>query len=300
MRQKKGKLFLSLLCAAALLTTGVSFHSEALADTGDSLLQPVRVYGTVNHAEEGRISITRQDGSFAGQELIITVSEKTRVLDAVNGFPAALNTIQNGETIYAYIGPAMTMSLPPISNGELILCKIPADYRVPEYITVDTLTMNKDGVSGTIVSADGVTYTIPADCRILPYLTRNIVTLGDLTKGRSCLIWLDSTGSTAEKIVAFAKSASENPELTDGPGSTIQKFGWHSESGNWYYYGKDGLQKGWLLDNGCWYYLNPETGIMQTGFLTIDGKTWYLNEDGRMETAPVTFTPNENGELIKS
>ena len=51
------------------------------------------------------------------------------------------------------------------------------------------------------------------------------------------------------------------------------------------------------MDGGDWYYLNPETGLMVTGFLTLEGKTYYLQEDGRMLTQPKTFTPDENGVL---
>ena len=49
--------------------------------------------------------------------------------------------------------------------------------------------------------------------------------------------------------------------------------------------------------DGLWYYMDPATGIMQTGFLTLDGKTYYLQEDGSMLTEPKVFTPDESGAL---
>ncbi|RGM01948.1 hypothetical protein DXC39_17645 [Hungatella hathewayi] len=74
--------------------------------------------------------------------------------------------------------------------------------------------------------------------------------------------------------------------------------GWSSQDGSWYYYDSTGsLHKGWLNDNGNWYYLNPETGVMQTGFLTVDGKTYYLQENGKMLTKAKTFTPDASGAL---
>lgn len=295
MHQKRSKLFLTMLCAAAVLTAGISFQSKA--DTEAKAPSSVRIYGTVNQAEKDRISIARQDGDFAGQELIITISDETRVLDAVTGFGVAPDTLKSGDPIYAYISPAMTLSLPPMSHGEMILCNIPADFKVPDYITVENLSLNSDGVSGTIQSADGATYTIPADCQILPYLTRNIEVLQNLTKGRTCLIWTDAASNNAYKIVAFARSASDASENAEGPGGTVKKFGWAEKDGNWYFYGQNGLQKGWLQDGGDWYYLDPDTGAMKTGFLTVNGQTYYLNSDGRMLTAPKTFTPDENGAL---
>lgn len=291
MRKLTGGLLLSLFCVTAALTAG--FSIQAKADAASAVPSSIRVYGTVNQAGDNRISINRQDGDFAGQELIITVSEETKVLDAVNGFPAALDTLKSGDTVYAYIGPAMTMSLPPMTNGELILCGIPADYKVPEYITVDTLTVNSDSVSGTIKADNGTTYTVPADCQVLPYLTRNIVRLPDLTKRRKCLIWTRPDSDTAVKIVAFAASAGDiDPE------DAVKPYGWSLQDGSWYFYDHSGnLHKGWLNDNGDWYYLNPDTGIMQTGFLTLEGKTYFLQDNGKMLTKARTFTPDENGVL---
>ncbi|MCI8454534.1 MAG: hypothetical protein HFE84_07960 [Lachnospiraceae bacterium] len=57
------------------------------------------------------------------------------------------------------------------------------------------------------------------------------------------------------------------------------------------------MKTGWLLENGDWYYFSPETGVMQTGFLTLEGKTYYLTENGKMLTKQKTFVPDENGVL---
>lgn len=69
------------------------------------------------------------------------------------------------------------------------------------------------------------------------------------------------------------------------------------EDGRWYFYEQNQVKKGWLLDGEDWYYLNPENGQMQTGFVTLDGKTYFLQEDGRMLTEARVFTPDENGAL---
>ena len=100
MKKLTGSLLLSLLCVTAVFASGFAFRSKADTGTAPS---SVRIYGTVNQTSDGRLSISRQDGDFAGQELIINVSEETRILDAVNGYPVALDTLKNGETIYAYI-----------------------------------------------------------------------------------------------------------------------------------------------------------------------------------------------------
>ena len=56
------------------------------------------------------------------------------ILDAVNGYPVLLDDLEDGSTVYAYVGPAMTMSLPPQATAHLILANIPEDFGVPQYV----------------------------------------------------------------------------------------------------------------------------------------------------------------------
>ena len=87
------------------------------------------------------------------------------------------------------------------------------------------------------------------------------------------------------------------------------KTGWIYEDGNWYYLNKLGnfgddsynplpigeVAKGWTQDfhvtfgidrskPAPWYYLDPETGIMQTGWKQIGNKWYYLRSSGAMAT----------------
>ena len=87
------------------------------------------------------------------------------------------------------------------------------------------------------------------------------------------------------------------------------KTGWIYEDGNWYYLNKLGnsgddsyyplpigeIAKGWTQDfhvtfgidrskPAPWYYLDPETGIMQTGWKELGNKWYYLRSSGAMAT----------------
>lgn len=47
------------------------------------------------------------------------------------------------------------------------------------------------------------------------------------------------------------------------------------------------MTTGWLRDNDRWYYLNPRQDIgvegeMVTGWLDLEGRSYYLNFDGSM------------------
>lgn len=78
------------------------------------------------------------------------------------------------------------MSLPPQTSGEVLIAKIPADMKAPEYITVKSMTADADG-NWKLVSTAGTEYAVAADCRIMPYLTRQIVSLEDVAQGDTCL-----------------------------------------------------------------------------------------------------------------
>lgn len=87
------------------------------------------------------------------------------------------------------------------------------------------------------------------------------------------------------------------------------KTGWIYEDGQWYYLNKLGnsgddsyyplpigeIAKGWTQDfhvifgidrskPAPWYYLDPETGIMQTGWKQLGNKWYYLRSSGAMAT----------------
>lgn len=108
-----------LSASGAVITAGES--RQALETEGEQDVAPefVGVWGPVLRVTEDRIYIDNiSDHSMKG-EIAITISpDYSRVVEAVNGYPVALGDLKEGDFIYAYLGPAMTMSLPPIANGK--------------------------------------------------------------------------------------------------------------------------------------------------------------------------------------
>lgn len=283
---------LACLCAATFLTVGVPGTAQA----SSSRLDPVRVWGPVTKTEAGGediklLFLNNQSGlSFTG-ELQITVSNVyTRVLDATTGMPFPYENIRTGDTAYVYIGPALPSSLTPMANASLALCNIPAGYRVPEYLTVESLSWNSAKTQASLTATNGNVYTIPSDCQTVPYLSSNIVTIDDLTPGVSCLLWCDEN-NLSSRIINFSKPGVPIEQLPMDPG-------WQKINNTWYYYNSDGtMAHGWVTDHDKQYYFDLNSGIMHTGFLTLDGNTYYFTEDGSLLTEPRMFTPDENGAL---
>ena len=191
-------------------TTEADTAAESAADNvedmnGQDALQSLRIYGPVTKQEDGRLSIDNQSDMSISGEIILNVSEEyTYILDAVTGLPLKEEDIKDGDTIYVYIGPAMTMSLPPMTNADVIFANIPADAKVPDYIEVQPLVTDAATSKSVLTAADGTEYTVESDCNIFPYLTRNIVTLDDLTQGRKCVVWSDEDNA-ALQIMVFAE-----------------------------------------------------------------------------------------------
>lgn len=125
---------------AATVVEAVTGPIENMEETPNEELQPVRIYGSASHMEDGRLSIDNRSGVSAEGEIILNISqESTLILDAVSGTPLTLEDIQDGETIYAYIGPAMTMSLPPMTNAAIIL---PIFLRILRYLIMWRQTLS--------------------------------------------------------------------------------------------------------------------------------------------------------------
>lgn len=220
--KKTIKLILSCVACAAVISTAGATISRA-EQPSIPLSEPVFIYGTI-HKENGRLSMTNIHGDTTLDELILNISEETRILDAVNGFPVSMDNLAEGENVYAYISHAMAMSLPPQSHAEMIICQVPADFAAPLYESVDSLSTNSDGTA-ILKTMRGNEYQINASTVLLPYLTRNMVTVQDLTKGRRFLIWRAQEGfsvtNTATKLVMFPPGRSEvtgpasDPDLSD-------------------------------------------------------------------------------------
>lgn len=298
---------IGLACTAMLIAGG---SMVSMAEENTTVLEPAKFYGTIEKDGTDRIVLTTSDRG----EIVLHVSDETKILDAVDGLPIAMDDLTDGEVIYAYTSPVMTMSLPPQTHAILILGEIPADFKVPSLEKVDTLVQESEG-NYVVETVSGQDYTINSETTMIPFLTRNMVFPESLVPGTQFLIWTTSTQpDVATKIVVFADgqlggSTGAQEERPNTPSqvigdnttttgdTTTEKNGWVDTDGAWYFY-KDGqMQKGWITTGNNWYYLNPETGVMQTGFVTVNGNTYYLLEDGRMLTEARTFVPDENGVL---
>ena len=201
---KKGAI-LGIFCAAAVMLAGCSQKPQ------EKTAEPVRVWGPVSEASDTALCINNQNNQFSAGDMILDLSEETRILDAASGMPLSIKVVEDGETIYAYIGETMTASLPPQTTARLVLAHIQENSKVPDYIEVKS--MEKEDGGYRLTSTDGLVFNVPSDTLINPYLTRNMLYLEDIYEGAHCLVWSDDSNQ-AVQILMFPPYGPEEASET--------------------------------------------------------------------------------------
>ncbi|MDY3280917.1 stalk domain-containing protein [Dysosmobacter sp.] len=207
---KKFSRLLSLTLCALLLGVAPAMAAEALEPEMPAYLPPVQVWGRVTRLENGSLHLENSNENDPYHDIILHLPENTPCLDAVTGLPLD-RELRDGETIYAWVGPAMTMSLPPQAAAELILANIPADFGVPQYYqiarveprAVIAIYPTPPMTHADLVTTGGEALTVTKDAVLFPYRTRQMVTLESLRPGSRILVWTDDEGAVT-KVMVFA------------------------------------------------------------------------------------------------
>ena len=191
---------LSLVLCVALLSIPAA-AAETEEEETPARPGPVAYWGTVTWMGEDSFLVNPGEADDLSQAVVVHAGDAP-YLDAVTGNTLNLDTLEDGDTVYVWVGPAMMLSMPPQSAASLILGNIPADYAVPQYYEI-TGSVITEASAVLSVAGSNDTVTVPASAQVSPYLTRNLVTLADLVPGTRILVWSDAKG-TPEKVLVFA------------------------------------------------------------------------------------------------
>lgn len=206
-----GRILSLALCAAALLSLPAMATEEGLlispAPAVESLA-PVRVWGKITKLESGSLLLKNDSKDDIYNEVVVHLPEGVPCVDAVTGLPMDMSRVKDGDTLYAWVRNAMTMSLPPQTSALIVVGNIPADYRAPEFYKItgtDKTVMAAiypapERTEVNLPVAGGETLTVPVSARFTPWLTRQIVTVDDLVPGSQILAWRDKDGKV-EKVL---------------------------------------------------------------------------------------------------
>lgn len=168
-----------ILCAAMLAIPAAA--AETADEEAPARLGPAAYWGTVTWMDEDTFLLDSGKEDGLGDAVVVHVGDAP-YLDAVTGNTLNLETLKDGDAVYAWVGPAMALSLPPQSTASLIVGNIPADYAVPQYYEITSSTVTEESAVLHVAGSND-TITVPASAKLTPYLTKNIVTLADLRPG---------------------------------------------------------------------------------------------------------------------
>ena len=181
---------------------GEETSEEEIPEEGEeTAMDTFRIWGEITAVEDGRITVENQSENGYQGEIVFNISpENTLVLGAEDGFPVQLEDVELG-SFEAYLSPVMTMSLPPQTTPEMVIVNIPEDFDAPQYVAAaGPVEETEDGL--VLTAGDDTRYVLEEEMEILPYLTKNIVTVEDIEKDSRCLIWLNEDNKV-DKLVLF-------------------------------------------------------------------------------------------------
>lgn len=190
------KIMLTLsVCIAAMCLTAAAVGTDEA---------PARVWGQVSPWDGNGIFLKNSNEDDLMNEVVVHLGEAP-VVDAATGLPLSSKDIKEGDTLYAWIGPAATMSLPPQVSAIVAVGNVPADAAVPEYCVISgEAVLPAMGEEGPVrfPLLGGENLEVTDETVYTPWLTRQIVRMEDLIPGARVLVWKDKDGA-AEKVLVF-------------------------------------------------------------------------------------------------
>lgn len=168
---------------------------------------PIQVWGKAVELGEQSLTLQNDNENDAYPKIIVNVGEDTLILDAADGSSKTFADIQKDETVYAWVGPVMTKSLPPITNAQVILCGIPVDYQapnIPTYAEVQSVTKTETGLDAYMTG--DIVLHLGEDVQLLagPGNTCGTMSLEDICPGVRLLSWYS--------VVALSMPAQTTPD----------------------------------------------------------------------------------------
>ena len=185
------KNLITALLLAAVTLTHAAFAAPAMAagaslalSSGSYPALPAYAVGTIINETDKTISIK---SAQTGDIIILNLGDVPRIVDCVTGQPVALKD-RKDDSVAAYYGPVTTRSIPPQSNALAVICNIPRDFIPPHYAQAEAVE-HADGQIKVTIDNGATIVTINRDTPIYPYLTRNIVTVDNISVGSQLLMW---------------------------------------------------------------------------------------------------------------
>ncbi|MBE7036946.1 MAG: copper amine oxidase N-terminal domain-containing protein [Ruminococcaceae bacterium] len=198
---KNKKRFLAAILTLAMSLSTACVLAEEAADTPVLISEDAEAVAVIEESAatyavtEGTISELSEEESYIvlGETVEdakrFNIGEETVIIKA-DGTPAALADCVKDAKVRVYHNEAATFSLPPQSFAKVIVIADSEEAVLPIYAVVSKVSESDDGYS--VESEDGnYIFSFAKDVTVMPYRTRNIVTMSDVKEGSEILVWAD-------------------------------------------------------------------------------------------------------------
>ena len=163
----------------------------AAAESAENTTSSIRVFGAANEIsiggiKNGQILLENNEEGAAYPQVLLNITEDTLILSAEDCSQKALSNIAVGDTLYADISPAMTRSIPPMSNAVVVFCEVAEDSVIPTCAQITDIQTADDG-QVTIVTDQSLNLLPNENTRVLSLDGSSELSVSDLAIGDTIL-----------------------------------------------------------------------------------------------------------------
>ena len=158
----------------------------AAAESAENTPSSIRVNGTVTQIEDGQILLENNEEGAAYPQVLLNITEDTLILSAEDYSQKALSNIAVGDTLYADISPAMTRSIPPMSNAVVVFCEVAEDSVIPTCAQITDIQTAEDG-QVTIITDQNLNLLPNENTKVLSLDGSSELSVSDLAIGDTIL-----------------------------------------------------------------------------------------------------------------
>ena len=163
-----------------------SAGSANSVESAENAASSIRVNGTVTQIEDGQILLENNEEGAAYPQVLLNITEDTLILSAEDYSQKTLSDIAVGDTLYADISPAMTRSIPPMSNAVVVFCEVAEDSVIPTCAQITDIQTAEDG-QVTIVTDQSLNLLPNESTRVLSLDGNSELSVSDLAIGDTIL-----------------------------------------------------------------------------------------------------------------
>ena len=161
-------------------------ESADSAGSAENTPSSIRVNGTVTQIEDGQILLENNEEGAAYPQVLLNITEDTLLLSAEDYSQKTLSDIAVGDTLYADISPAMTRSIPPMSNAVVVFCEVAEDSVIPTCAQITDIQTAEDG-QVTIVTDQSLNLLPNESTKVLSLDGSSELSVSDLAIGDTIL-----------------------------------------------------------------------------------------------------------------